>query len=95
MRAEEYLKSTGIGDIAFFGPEPEFFVFDDIKWHSDIRGSGYTINSEEAAWSSSADYEGGNMGHRPKVKSGYFQYRQLIHYTTCVVRCVTPWSKWV
>ena len=72
MRAEEYLKSTGIGDIAFFGPEPEFFVFDDIKWHSDIRGSGYTINSEEAAWSSSADYEGGNMGHRPKVKGGYF-----------------------
>ena len=72
MRAEEYLKSTGIGDIAFFGPAPEFFVFDDIKWHSDIRGSGYTINSEEAAWSSSADYEGGNMGHRPKVKGGYF-----------------------
>lgn len=71
-RAEEYLKSTGIGDSAYFGPEPEFFVFDDIKWHSDIHGAGYSINSEEAAWSSSAEYEGGNMGHRPKVKGGYF-----------------------
>lgn len=72
VRAEEYLKSTGIGDTAFFGPEPEFFVFDDIKWHSDIHGAGYSVNSEEAAWSSSADFEGGNMGHRPKVKGGYF-----------------------
>ena len=72
IRAEEYLKSTGIGDIAFFGPEPEFFIFDDIKWHSDIHGAGYSINSEEAAWSSSSDIEGGNMGHRPRVKGGYF-----------------------
>ncbi len=72
IRAEEYLKSTGIGDIAFFGPEPEFFVFDDVKWHSGIHGAGYSVNSEEAAWSSSADFEGGNMGHRPGVKGGYF-----------------------
>ena len=53
-RAEAYLASTGIGDTAFFGPEPEFFVFDDIKWHADMSGAGYSINSEEAAWSSSA-----------------------------------------
>lgn len=72
IRAEEYLKSTGIGDIAFFGPEPEFFVFDDVKWHSDIHGAGYSVNSEEAAWSSSSEIEGGNMGHRPGVKGGYF-----------------------
>lgn len=72
IRAEEYLKSTGIGDIAFFGPEPEFFVFDDVKWHSDIHGAGYSVNSEEAAWASSSDFEGGNMGHRPGVKGGYF-----------------------
>jgi len=71
-RAEEYLKSTGIGDTAFFGPEPEFFVFDDIKWHSDISGAGYTINSEEAAWASNLHYDGGNTGHRPGVKGGYF-----------------------
>ncbi len=42
-----------LGDTAFFGPEPEFFVFDDVKWHADMSGAGYTINSEEAAWSSS------------------------------------------
>ncbi|MBN7799092.1 glutamate--ammonia ligase [Parahaliea mediterranea] len=71
-RAEEYLKSTGIGDTAFFGPEPEFFVFDDIKWHADISGCGYTISSDEAAWSSNASFEDGNIGHRPRVKGGYF-----------------------
>jgi len=72
QRAEEYLKATGIGDTVFMGPEPEFFVFDDVKWHDDISGSGFTINSEEAAWSSSSNIDGGNMGHRPRVKGGYF-----------------------
>ncbi|MFV0276084.1 MAG: glutamate--ammonia ligase [Parahaliea sp.] len=71
-RAEEYLKSTGIGDTAFFGPEPEFFVFDDIKWHADISGAGYTISSDEAAWSSNLNFDEGNTGHRPRVKGGYF-----------------------
>ena len=71
-RAEDYLKSTGIGDTAFFGPEPEFFVFDDIKWHSDMSGAGYTINSEEAAWASSHSFDDGNIGHRPGIKGGYF-----------------------
>lgn len=71
-RAEEYLKSTGIGDTAFFGPEPEFFVFDDVKWRVDISGCNYHINSEEAHWASSEVFEGGNIGHRPKVKGGYF-----------------------
>ena len=71
-RAEEYLKSTGIADTAFFGPEPEFFVFDDVKWNVDISGASYEVNSEEAAWSSNAKFEGGNIGHRPKVKGGYF-----------------------
>ncbi|KEI70059.1 glutamate--ammonia ligase [Endozoicomonas elysicola] len=71
-RAEEYLKSTGIADTAFFGPEPEFFVFDDVKWSVNISGASYEVNSEEAAWSSNAKFEGGNTGHRPKVKGGYF-----------------------
>lgn len=71
-RAEDYLKSTGIGDTAFFGPEPEFFVFDDVKWHSDMSGAGYSINSEEAAWASNQSFEDGNTGHRPGVKGGYF-----------------------
>ena len=71
-RAEDYLKSTGIGDTAFFGNEPEFFVFDDVKWHADMSGAGYTIGSEEAAWASSHNFDEGNIGHRPSVKGGYF-----------------------
>lgn len=71
-RAEEYLASTGIGDTAYFGNEPEFFVFDDVKWHADMSGAGYSISSEEAAWASSHSFEDGNIGHRPGVKGGYF-----------------------
>ena len=71
-RAEEYLKSTGIGDTALFGPEPEFFVFDSVTWKSDMNGSMYAIHSEEAAWVSHEEFEGGNIGHRPGVKGGYF-----------------------
>ena len=71
-RAEAYLKSTGIGDTAYFGPEPEFFIFDSVTWSIDMSGSSVKIKSEEAAWSSGEDFEGGNMGHRPAVKGGYF-----------------------
>jgi glutamine synthetase len=71
-RAEEYLKSTGIADSAMFGPEPEFFVFDEVHFHNEMSGCGYTITSEEASWSSNNKYEGGNSGHRPRVKGGYF-----------------------
>lgn len=71
-RAEEYLKSTGIADSALFGPEPEFFVFDSVKWKSDMRGAMYELHSEEAAWVSADEFEGGNIGHRPGVKGGYF-----------------------
>jgi len=71
-KAEAYLVSTGVGDTAFFGPEPEFFVFDDVKWNVDMSGASYSINAEEAAWSSSLDFEDGNTGHRPRVKGGYF-----------------------
>ncbi|NQX89676.1 MAG: type I glutamate--ammonia ligase [Halioglobus sp.] len=71
-RAEEYLKSTGIGDEALFGNEPEFFVFDDVKWAVEISGAHYAVASEEAAWSSAEHYDDGNVGHRPDVKGGYF-----------------------
>jgi glutamine synthetase len=71
-RAEAYLKATGIGDTAYFGPEPEFFIFDSVTWNTDMSGTFVKINAEEAAWSSGKDYEGGNMGHRPGVKGGYF-----------------------
>jgi len=71
-RAEEYLKSTGIADTAFFGPEPEFFVLDDVRWGADMSGSFCKIDSEEADWNTEKVYEDGNMGHRPGVKGGYF-----------------------
>lgn len=71
-RAEAYLKSTGIGDTAYFGPEPEFFIFDSVTWHADMSGASVKIESEEAAWASSEKFEGGNIGHRPGIKGGYF-----------------------
>jgi glutamine synthetase len=71
-RAEAYLKSSGIADSAFFGPEPEFFVFDDVRYTNDMHGCSYHVDSEEAAWNTGAEYEGGNIGHRPGVKGGYF-----------------------
>ena len=71
-RAEAYLASTGLGDTAFFGPEPEFFVFDDVKYKVEMQGASYEINSEEAAWASGDSFEEGNTGHRPGVKGGYF-----------------------
>jgi glutamine synthetase type I len=71
-RAEAYLKSSGLGDTAYFGPEPEFFIFDSVEWKVDMSGCHVKINSEEAAWSSSEKFEGGNTGHRPGVKGGYF-----------------------
>jgi glutamine synthetase len=71
-RGEEYLKSTGIADTAFFGPELEFFIFDDVRWSSDMSGSMVKIDSEEAAWNTDRVYADGNTGHRPGVKGGYF-----------------------
>lgn len=71
-RAEEYLISTGIADSAAFGPEPEFFVFDDVRFHTDMSGSFYQIDAEEAKWNSGSDYAEGNLAHRPGVKGGYF-----------------------
>ncbi len=71
-RAEAYLKSTGIADTAYFGPENEFFIFDDVRWGADISGSFCKIDSQEAGWNSERVYEGGNIGHRPGIKGGYF-----------------------
>jgi len=71
-RAEAYLKSSGLGDTAYFGPEPEFFIFDGVTWSVEMSGSFVKIKSEEAPWSSGTDYESGNMGHRAPVKGGYF-----------------------
>jgi len=71
-RAEAYLKSTGIADTAYFGPEPEFFIFDDVRWGDDVSGAFYEVDSEEGSWNSDRVIEDGNTGHRPGVKGGYF-----------------------
>lgn len=71
-RAESYLASTGIGDTAYFGPENEFFLFDSVHWGNEMGHSFYEIDSSEASWNSSKEYEDGNIGHRPGVKGGYF-----------------------
>jgi len=71
-RAETFLKSTGIGDTAYFGPEPEFFLFDDVRWSTEPGNSFYAIDEYEAPWNTGAKLEGGNRGHRPRVKGGYF-----------------------
>ena len=71
-RAEAYLKASGVGDTAYFGPEPEFFIFDGVTWNVDMSGCAVKIKSEEASWSTGIEYEGGNLAHRPAVKGGYF-----------------------
>jgi len=71
-RAEQYLAATGIADTAFFGPENEFFVFDDVKYKNDVNGCMYAVDSTEGAWNADTSFEEGNTGHRPRLKGGYF-----------------------
>ena len=71
-RAEAFLKSSGVADAAYFGPEPEFFVFDSVSFGTDMHSTFYNIDSEEGDWNTGAEYEEGNHGHRPRVKGGYF-----------------------
>lgn len=71
-RAEDYMRSTGVADTVLIGPEPEFFLFDDVKFATDMSGSFFKIDDVEAAWNTGSDFEGGNKGHRPGVKGGYF-----------------------
>ncbi|MEK6204091.1 MAG: type I glutamate--ammonia ligase, partial [Amylibacter sp.] len=72
MRAEAYLISTGIGDMSYFGPEAEFFLFDDVRFSNNINKVSYEVDASDASWNTDTDYEMGNMGHRPGVKGGYF-----------------------
>ena len=72
LKAEEYLKSTGIGDTAFFGPEAEFFLFDDVRFSNTMNKVSFEVDATDASWNTDTDYEMGNMGHRPGVKGGYF-----------------------
>jgi len=71
-KAEMYLKSAGIGDTAYFGPEAEFFVFSDVRWNTDPNNMGYSFDDPELPFNTGKAYEGGNLGHRPGPKGGYF-----------------------
>ncbi|WP_371433520.1 type I glutamate--ammonia ligase, partial [Novosphingobium sp.] len=71
-RAEAFVKSSGIGDTVYVGPEAEFFVFDDVKFYDGYNGNGFSIDDIELPTNSNKDYEGGNLAHRPRAKGGYF-----------------------
>ncbi len=71
-KAQAYLTSTGLGDTAYFGPEAEFFVFDDVRYESSMQTASYTIDSDEGPWVSNKAFPDGNTGHRPGIKGGYF-----------------------
>jgi glutamine synthetase len=71
-RAIEYLKSTGVADDAFFGPENEFFIFDDVRYNHDMHTTYYRVDSSEGSWNTGTEFEDKNIGHRPGVKGGYF-----------------------
>ncbi|KEJ94527.1 L-glutamine synthetase [Pseudosulfitobacter pseudonitzschiae] len=72
LKAEAYLKSSGIGDVAYMGPEAEFFLFDDVRYQVSMNKVSYQVDASDAAWNTDTEYEMGNMGHRPGVKGGYF-----------------------
>jgi hypothetical protein len=93
-RAEAYLKASGIGDTAFFGPEPEFFIFDSVTWNVDMSGCFVKINSEEAPGRTGKEFEGGNMGHRPASRAATSRCRRSTRSRTCVRRCACCSSRW-
>ncbi|WP_182086993.1 type I glutamate--ammonia ligase [Aureimonas sp. ME7] len=71
-KAEAYLNQSGIGDTAYFGPEAEFFIFDDVRYKADPYNTGFKLDSTELPSNDDSEYETGNLGHRPRVKGGYF-----------------------
>ncbi|KJS36448.1 MAG: glutamine synthetase [Hyphomonas sp. BRH_c22] len=71
-KAEAYVKAAGVGDTVFFGPEAEFFVFDDVRWSVEPHKTGYSFDSTELPINTDKEYPMGNMGHRPGPKGGYF-----------------------
>ena len=79
-KAEAYLTSTGIADTAFFGPEAEFYIFDDVRFETKQSAGYYFIDSIEAAWNTGRKEEGGNLGYKPRYKGGYFPVPPVDHF---------------
>tara|TARA_B100000886_G_C20412770_1_gene487843 strand:+ start:679 stop:2085 length:1407 start_codon:yes stop_codon:yes gene_type:complete len=71
-KAEAYLKSSGVGDVAYMGPEAEFFLFDNVRFSNDMNKVSFEVDALDASWNTDTDYEMGNTGHRPGIKGGYF-----------------------
>ncbi|MEW9527847.1 type I glutamate--ammonia ligase [Microbispora sp. NPDC049125] len=80
-KAEEYLKGTGIADTVYFGPEAEFYIFDDVRFSTGANESFYHIDSIEGAWNTGKAQEGGNLGYKPRFKGGYFPVPPMDHFT--------------
>ena len=80
LKAEAYLKSTGIADTAFFAPEAEFYLFDDVRFSTSAHESFYSIDSIEGAWNTGAEEPGGNLGYKPRFKGGYFPVSPVDHF---------------
>jgi glutamine synthetase len=79
QKAEEYLKTTGIADTSYFGPEAEFFIFDDVRFSQDQHSAFYQVDSTEGIWNSARD-EGPNLGYKPRHKEGYFPAPPMDHF---------------
>jgi glutamine synthetase len=79
-KAEDYLKSTGVADTAYFGPEPEFFIFDDVRFEYGTNKAGHFVDSVEGTWNTGREEPGGNLGYKPRTKQGYFPVPPMDHY---------------
>ena len=78
-KAEAYVKTSGVADTSYFGPEAEFYIFDDVRFHQDQHSASYSVDSVEGIWNSATD-EGPNLGHKPRYKEGYFPVPPMDHY---------------
>ena len=78
QKAEAYLKSTGIADTSYWGPEAEFFVFNDVRYYQNQHSAFYSVDSVEGSWNTGTD-EGPNLGYKPRYKEGYFPFRHRTH----------------
>jgi glutamine synthetase len=88
-KAQQYLLKSDIADTAYFGPEPEFFIFDDARWETNMHHSSFTIDSNEGIWNSNKQ-EQKNLAHRPTVKGGYFPLSPIdSHQNIRTEMCVT------
>ncbi|RJL32588.1 type I glutamate--ammonia ligase [Bailinhaonella thermotolerans] len=80
-KAEDYLRGTGVADTVYFGPEAEFYIFDDVRFETKANAGYYYLDSVEGAWNSGREEEGGNLGNKPRYKGGYFPVPPVDHYT--------------